>query len=79
MWYSGAIQKRYAAQRDYEHLKKNYEQLSANLDRLVRDQTEGMYEITLELKEVKGLTNLVLTKLTPTIDTSGWVKQRKED
>lgn len=29
-WYATSVRKRYAAERDFQHLKRNYEQLAAN-------------------------------------------------
>ncbi len=29
-WYGNAVQRKYAAERDFQHLKRNYEQLAAN-------------------------------------------------
>jgi hypothetical protein len=29
-WYGSSVRKRYAAERDFQHLKRNYEQLAAN-------------------------------------------------
>ncbi len=79
MWYSGTIQKRYAAQRDYEHLKRNYEQLTQGLEELAKSQEEGLYDIALEMKELKGLMQAIFVRLTPTVDTSGWMRKKEGD
>ena len=52
-WYKGAIEQRYAAQRDFGHLRRNYEQLNANLLALMREEDERFDELRLELREMK--------------------------
>lgn len=39
-WYSSRVKKQYAAERDFGHLKRNYEQLSQNLKELWRQNDE---------------------------------------
>lgn len=36
-WYRGAVQKEYASQRDWEHVKNNQKQLAANLDFMFKE------------------------------------------
>ena len=36
-WYKGSVEQRYAAQRDFGHLRRNQEQLITNVDRLFSD------------------------------------------
>lgn len=33
-WYRGAVEKRYAAERDFQHLRRNYEQLAISVKEL---------------------------------------------
>lgn len=54
-WYRGAIEQQYASQRDFGHLKRNYEQLSAHLSTLIDEEDERYNEIRLELREIKFL------------------------
>lgn len=35
-WYSSKVKKEYAAERDFKHLKRNYEQLVINIEQLWR-------------------------------------------
>lgn len=58
-----AERKEYAAQRDFGHLQRNYEQFTANLANLVDECDRRFDEQALELKEVKGLLNVVIMKL----------------
>lgn len=36
-WYRGAVQREYASQRDWEHVKNNQKQLAANLDFIFKE------------------------------------------
>ena len=52
-WYRGAVEKRYAAERDFNHLKRNYEQLANSLGSLMKDEEDRFDELRLELRELK--------------------------
>ena len=41
LWYRGAVEKQYASQRDFAHLRRNQEQLLQNLGSLSEDIDEG--------------------------------------
>lgn len=41
-WYSAAVKKEYASQRDWEHLKNNQRQFQENLDYLFKDMGETL-------------------------------------
>lgn len=52
-WYKGAIEQRYASHRDFGHLKRNYEQLNANLLSLMKEEDARFDELRLELREMR--------------------------
>lgn len=52
-WYGAAVKKSYASERDFNHLKRNYESLSANISALVEltdDRFDRLDEKLLEMK-----------------------------
>lgn len=53
LWYKGSVEKRYAAQRDFGHLKNSYNQLSRALETLVKEQDERFDQIDDSVKELK--------------------------
>ena len=53
MWYRGSVEKRYAAERDFNHLKRNYEQLAASLATLMQAEDERFDEIRLRLNNIE--------------------------
>ena len=55
-WYRDLVRKEYARQRDWEHLKRYYDQLAQEFERLVGDQDRRFDAVDLELREIKGLT-----------------------
>ena len=55
LWYKGSVEKRYAAERDFQHLRRNQEQMSdaiASIDKFLDDRLD---EQRGELKEIKAL------------------------
>lgn len=67
-WYSAAVIKAYAAQRDFRLLAKNFEQLSQSQESLMRDVDRGNDALMLEIRELKSQVNVLLVKILP--DTS---------
>lgn len=70
LWYRGAIEKQYAAQRDFQHLRRNQEQLKQATE-IISDEMEGIsndlrstHECTkdLEIKVSTISSNLTETK-----------------
>ena len=43
-WYSSKVKKEYAAERDFKHLKRNYEQLAVNVENLWRLMDDSFRE-----------------------------------
>jgi hypothetical protein len=78
MWYSGAIKKTYAAQRDYEHLKNSYKQLANNQDNILKEFDTRFDQIILEMKELKGLITAVLVKISPNEHSTGWYRRNDQ-
>lgn len=69
--------KSYAAERDFNHLKRNYEQLAENQQLLLREFEERSTELRQELREQKILLNSVLTQIAA--DSSIGARFRKKD
>lgn len=55
-WYRDKVRKDYARQRDWEHLKRHYDQLAQEFERLIAEQDRRFDLVDLELREIKGLT-----------------------
>ena len=53
LWYRGSVEKRYAAERDFNHLKRNYEQLTANLTTLRQQEDDRFDGIRLRLNNIE--------------------------
>lgn len=54
VWYRSSIIKGYAAQRDFEHLKRNYQQLAASTDNLYRFADDTKDELLRELALIRS-------------------------
>lgn len=61
--YAIGKKKEYAAERDFAHLMKQYEQLAANISTLMNFQREELADLESDLKEVKGMLQALLTQL----------------
>ena len=57
MWYKGSVEKRYAARRDFDHLKRNYAQVTTAVQQLDDDVQQGNEKIIKELSEMRGSIN----------------------
>lgn len=62
-WYSATVVKRYAAQRDFEHLRRNYAQLAENQKTIMSEFDKRCDQIDLALIETKGLINGLQTQI----------------
>lgn len=60
-WYSNSEKKRYAAERDFNHLKRNYEQLTLNLKMVAEEIDDFHNKVMQELVEIKALAYRQLT------------------
>lgn len=83
-WYSSAVRKSYAAERDFQHLRRNQEQLSAGIAECLKEfehkhqlTKKELDEIEVQLIEVKGVLNLLLVRLTG--DSVSEVLRRRKD
>jgi hypothetical protein len=72
-WYSANVQKRYAAQRDFEHLKRNYNQMAENLRGIQDDMDERFDTVDRSTADIKQKLNVIMIKILPETST-GWVK-----
>ena len=50
-WYSSKVKKEYAAQRDFNHLKNNYQQLAINVENLWRLMDDSFREHEEKLRQ----------------------------
>ncbi len=91
-WYSAYVQKRYAAQRDFEHLRRNYEQISQLL-KVMNEELEESFEavgdrfntlgdrfnaIDRNTDSIQQKLNVLMIKILPEHST-GWMKQTDGD
>lgn len=81
LWYRGAVEKRYAAERAFSHIRADLSAISTHLNQHAEEVDEGMLNLRLELKELKSLSlaqsqrfEAILARLE--LNTSGW--QRSE-
>lgn len=70
LWYKGSVEKRYAAQRDFGHLKRNYEQLTIGItdlteeqEKSIREVLEEIRELQTEVREAKMMLNFLMSQL----------------
>lgn len=75
--HSDAETKEYAAQRDFQHLRKDYEGLAQSMVTLIREADERFDRVDLELREIKSLINVVLCHTAG--DSVSGVLRRRED
>lgn len=82
-WYSSAVRKSYAAERDFQHLRRNQEQLSSGIAECLKEfehkfqlTKKELDEIEVQLIEVKGVLNVLLVRFTG--DTVSEVMRRRE-
>lgn len=62
-WYSANVRKQYAAERDFQHLKRNYESLSQAIAQVIQDQDERFDQLDKSLLQINAiLQNIVLGK-----------------
>lgn len=73
-WYSASVQKRYASQRDFEHLKRNYQQLSENHAQTSKEMDARFDQMTLDLRDIKNILNVIMVKVSVE-GTGGWLKR----
>lgn len=54
-WYRSTIEKQYASQRDWNHLKNNQQQLIQNLDFFLKEQDRRFDHLDQQITEIKGM------------------------
>lgn len=55
LWYKGSVEKRYAAERDFQHLRRNQEQMADAISSIDKFLDDRLDEQRGELKEIKSL------------------------
>lgn len=79
-WYRGAVQKEYASQRDWEHVKNNQKQLATNLDFMFKEIEYKLDKITDEHDKRFDKIDVSQIKLESMFFASlGLKKKRQED
>lgn len=73
-WYNSTLRKQYAAQRDFEHLRRNYQQMSEAQSELAKEMDKRFDETTLDLRDLKNIANAILLKVA-TENSIGWQKR----
>ncbi len=61
-WYSAAVKKRYASERDFNHLKRNYESLSTNIASLSDLLDQRLDNITLIMAKIETRQDIILSQ-----------------
>jgi hypothetical protein len=61
-YYRSSVIKRYAAQRDFEHLKRNYESISAAIATSHQETEQLLRDMDRQISEMKALVHLLATK-----------------
>lgn len=54
-WYRSAVEKQYANQRDWNHVKNNQQQLIQNLDFFIKEQDRRFDHQDQQITEIKGM------------------------
>lgn len=65
LWYSASVKKDYAAKRDFEHLKRHYEQLANNQAQILTEIDRFQDSVTLDLRDIKNQVNVLIVKVLP--------------
>lgn len=81
LWHRGSVEKRYAAERDFNHIRNGMSTLTGNLAHEAEEVEKSFVEIRLELKELKALSlaqsqrfEAILARLE--LNTGGWSKHQ---
>lgn len=77
-WYSANVQKSYAAQRDFEHLKRNYAQMTENLREVAEELDRRFDALDRDNDDIRQKLNVMLIKILPEHST-GWLKQQDSE
>lgn len=67
LWYSANVTKSYAAKRDFEHLKRHYEQLATNQGQILKELDEMRDAANLELRDIKHNLSLIVMRFLPEV------------
>ena len=62
-WYRSAIRKEYAAQRDFNHLKNNYDSLSLIASNIIKEQDDRFDRIDISHARLESKLDATLTAL----------------
>lgn len=63
-WYSSAVRKQYAAERDFIQLNRNQELIRSSIEGLEKDLSRNHDESQREMLELKALINVLMVRLT---------------
>jgi shikimate 5-dehydrogenase len=61
--WKASIEKGYAAQRDFQHLKRNQEQISAGIAEIAKDFDQGLTDISKDVDNRFDRTDLALNRM----------------
>lgn len=53
-WYSSSVKKRYAAERDFNHLRNNQAQIQQGINHLCEEMEERFAQVNVQLIELKA-------------------------
>lgn len=69
LWYSASVAKNYAAKRDFQGLKSQYDLLLQQQRQMHIDMDKIGDSLSLDLRDVKGSLNVLLVKILPGSNT----------
>lgn len=58
LWYAKSEKKRYGLERDFDHLKRNYEQIQQSLNTILREIDHRFNELERDISEVNNKVDL---------------------
>lgn len=61
-YWRGSVEKAFAAQRDFQHLKRNQEQIVMALQDIAKEQDEKLNDLTLEMVRLNALLTASMAK-----------------
>lgn len=62
LWHKGSVEKSYAAQRDFAHLKRQYEQMTQIMVDRSRELDKRLDNLEADLRDIKSFLQILLTR-----------------
>jgi hypothetical protein len=71
-WYSAYIRKQYGAERDFQHLRRNYESLAAAINQLSDDLDQRCDKVDSQLLQQTAMLQNLVFQICRSGDSQGW-------